>query len=157
MKIGYANMEQLLSSLPEMKKVESEFASFDKQLKTHLETQFNDFQKKVEAFRQHYESMPEAERTRKQTELEQLQGTLQKLQQESQEQLANKHNNLLEPLLNQVKKAIQQVAKEQGYAFILNENAGGMPTLLFVDEHHNVSSLVLKKLGVAPAIAPKKK
>ncbi len=47
-----------------------------------------------------------------------------------------------------VGKAIEDVAKENGFSYILNPRMiEGGDVLLFTDEKYNISELVLKKLG----------
>ena len=55
----------------------------------------------------------------------------------------------LDELLEKVKKAIDEVGKENGYTFILNSQNGlGQDTFLYSVESIDITHLVLKKLGV---------
>ena len=160
LKIGYTNEEYILSFLPELKTIESEYTSFEKQLQKQLETKLDEFQQKVQNFQQGYETMAEAVKEQKQAELEQLQKSLQRLQLESQEKLSTKRANLLKPIYEKITKAIAQVAKENNYTHIFNDKAGSIPLLLYVDEKHeadNISERVLEKLGLNPKKENKKK
>lgn len=56
----------------------------------------------------------------------------------------------MQPVYTKVGKAIEDVAKENGYTFILNQQIGGLDVILYGDEKNDVSDLVLKKLGVTP-------
>jgi outer membrane protein len=56
----------------------------------------------------------------------------------------------MEPVYKKVGKAIEDVAKENGYTFVLNQQIGGLDVILYGDEKNDVSDLVLKKLGVTP-------
>ena len=60
----------------------------------------------------------------------------------------------MEPVYTKVGKAIEEVAKENGYSFILSPQipAGG-DILLYSDDKYNISTLVLKKLGITPTAA----
>ena len=58
----------------------------------------------------------------------------------------------MEPVYKKVGKNIEEVAKENGYTFIINpQTVGGGDILLYSDENYNISNLVLKKMGVTPA------
>ncbi len=150
LKIGYTNVEYIFSTLPEIKTIESEHASFEKQLNNQLEARVEAFQKQAQAFQQGYEAMTEVVRNQKQLELQQLEGSLKQFQLELHEQSDNKKINLLRPVYDKILNAIEQVAKENGYTHVLNANVGGIPALLYADEEHNISDLVLKKLGIDP-------
>ena len=96
------------------------------------------------------ETMTEPARNKKQQELQQQQMRIQQEEMEAQEKLASKHTNLLKPIYEKIQNKIEQVAKENGYTHVFNANVGGMPVLLYAGEEHNISTLVLKKLGVNP-------
>ena len=150
LKIGYTNVEYMLGLLPETKKIESECKSFEKQLRNQFEAQLGEYQQKAQAFEQGYATMTEAVRNQKQKELQQLREDLDQLQLEAQEKLVNKRNSLFMPIYDKITSTIEQVAKENGYTHVFNANTGGIPVLLYVSEEHNISALVLKKLGVSP-------
>jgi len=58
----------------------------------------------------------------------------------------------MDPIYKKIGKAIEEVAKENGFTFIINPQlSNGGDILLFSDEKFNISDLVLKKLGVTPA------
>jgi len=153
LKIGYTNMDYILGFLPETKTIRSEYTSFENQIKNQLEARMEEFQQKAQAFQQGHEAMTEAVRNKKQLELQKLHGGLEQLRLESQEKLASKYANLLEPIQNKITNAIEQVAKKNGYTHVFNANVGNMPVLLYADEGHNISDQVLQQLGVDPAKA----
>lgn len=100
---------------------------------------------------------PDAIKADKERELAGLQEGIQKFQQDAQTSLQNKQTALMDPIFKKVGKAIEDVAKENGYAFIIAPQVmGGGDILLYSDEKYNVSNLVLKKLGVTPQPAANK-
>lgn len=159
LKIGYADMDYIFGLLPESKRVESEFLSFRKQLVSQMEAKGREYQQKGQALKKGYASMTEAVRNKKERELQQLGASIQQIQQEAEQKLANKQANLLKPLYEKIQSMIEQVAKAQGYTHVFSTNAGGggAPVLLYATEEHNISDLVLKKLGVKPSKGKKKK
>ena len=89
--------------------------------------------------------------------LTQLQENIQKFQQDAQASIQNKQDQLMSPVFAKVGKAIEDVAKEQGYSFIINPQLiGGGDILLYSDEKYDISDLVLKKMGVTPKPAANK-
>ncbi len=150
MKIGYVDLDYVFSFLPEIKKVESECASFEKQLQNQLEAKIREFQQKLQDLQQGYETMDEPVRNQKQQELQELEKNLKRLQLESQEKLMSNRNSLLSPIDAKIRSTIKQIAEDNGYIYILNASLGGMPVILYVVEEHNISDLILKKLGISP-------
>lgn len=155
-KIGYVNVEYVVGLLPETKIIKSEYTSFEKQIQNKLEGRLETLQQKAQAFQEGYETMTEALKEKKQAEFQQLKEELERLQLESQDKLSSKRNDLFKPVYEKVRSAIEQVAKEHGYTYILSQNLDGIPVLLYADEQHNISDRVLKKLGSDPGQASKK-
>jgi outer membrane protein len=150
LKIGYVNMEHILIRLPETKAMQSECATFEKQLNNQIKAGIEDFQQKRQVFEQSYEAMTEAVRNQKQLELQQLQKSINQLQLALPDKVVGKQSNLLEPVYEKIQSAIAQIAKESGYTYVLGNDIGSIPVLLYADEQHNISDRVLKKLGIDP-------
>jgi len=157
LKIGYANMSYILNLLPEAKSVEADYRSFEKQIKNRLEAKIGEFQEKLQALDKGYETMTEALRNQKEAELRELKGSIEQLQLEAQESLANKHVELLKPIYEKIQQAIESVAKENGYTHVFNADAGGMSMLLYGAKEYDLTNLVLKKLGITPPKVQEKK
>ena len=157
LKIGHIDVEYILKLLPETKKMESEFNSFEKQLKNKLQAQIGELQQKVQALEQGYEAMNESVRNQKQRELRQLQKYLEQMQLESQGKMVSKYNSLVKPIYEKIHSMIEQVAKANGYTHVFNADIGGIPVLLYASEEHNITELVLRKLGISPDEDKKKK
>lgn len=150
-KIGYADVDYILSQMPEAKEVQSELEAHNTQLQNQLQAKYQEYQQKLQAYQQGAANMIDAVRQEKETELAQLEQRIQKFQQDAQGSLQKKSQSLMEPIYAKVGAAIEAVAKENGYAYILNGQIGGMDVVLYADEKHDVSDLVLKNLGVTPA------
>jgi outer membrane protein len=95
--------------------------------------------------------MLDAVRQNTERELQQMQENLTKLQQDAQTTINNKQAQLMDPVYKKVSKAIEEVAKENAYTFVLTSQIGGLDVILYADEKSDVSDLVLKKMGVTPA------
>ncbi len=155
-KIGFANVAYIYSKMPESKQVENELAATEKQLKTQLEAKMREFQTKLQDYNANVNNMLDAVRANTERELNQLQENLQQLQQDAQTTIQNKHAQLMEPVYEKVGNAIAEVAKENGYTFILSEQIGGLDVVLYASDSSDVSDLVLKKMGVDVAAAEPK-
>jgi outer membrane protein len=149
-KIGYADPDYILSQLPEAKQIDTELKSLQNQLKTQIEAKAQEFQKKLKDYNDNINTMllPVKENTER--ELQQLQANYEKLQQDAQTSIQSKQNQLMQPVLLKIGKAIEEVAKENTYTLIINSQVGGLDVVLYGDEKLEVSDLVLKKLGVTP-------
>ena len=150
-KIGYADWEYIFSQLPEFKQIDNELKTHGTQLENQLKAKYSDYESKVKAYQGMPATTPDAIKADKERELAGLQESIQKFQQDAQTSLQNKQTALMDPVFKKVGKAIEDVAKENGFAFIMAPQVvGGGDILLYSDEKYNISNLVLKKLGVTP-------
>jgi outer membrane protein len=149
-KIGYADVDYIFSQLPEAKQIEAELKSTQAQLKNQIDVKYQDFQKKLADYQANLNTMLDAVRQNTERELAQMQQNIEKLQQDAQTTIQTKQTQLMEPVYKKVGKGIEDVAKENGFTFILNQQIGGLDVILYGDENMDVSDLVLKKLGVTP-------
>ncbi|MGC3948239.1 MAG: OmpH family outer membrane protein [Chryseolinea sp.] len=149
-KIGYADVDYIFSQMPESKAIDAELKSTQAQLKNQIDTKYQEFQKKVQDYQANLNTMLEAVRQNTERELQQMQQNLEKLQADAQTTIETKRSQLMDPVYKKVGKGIEDVAKEQGFTFVLNQQIGGLDVILYGDEKMDVSDLVLKKLGVTP-------
>ena len=149
-KIGHADWEYIFSQLPEFKTIENELKSYETQLQNQVKSKVQEFNTKYKAIQELPSNVPEAIRKDKESELAYLQDNIQRFQQEAQASIQKKQNDLIAPVFTKVGNAIEEVAKENGFSYILNPRMlSGGDVLLFTDEKYNISDLVLKKLGLA--------
>ena len=155
MKVGYTNVDYVLSQLPDSKQIESDLKTYRSQLENSLKAKYSDFEGKAKDYQANGEKMSEVIRKDKEKELQNLQASIQEFEKNSEESLQKKQQTLLAPVLEKIQKAIKEVAKENGYTYVFNSDAGygTTPILLHAPEEDNVSNLVLKKMGVTPAPA----
>jgi outer membrane protein len=156
-KIGYADVDYIFSQLPEAKQIDTELKSTQAQLKNQIDAKYQDFQKKLADYQANLNTMLDAVRQNTERELQQMQQNIEKLQQDAQTTIQAKQTQLMEPVYKKVGKGIEDVAKENGFTFILNQQIGGLDVILYGDEKMDISDLVLKKLGVTPTAAAEPK
>lgn len=150
-KIGYADVDYIFSQMPEAKQIDTELKSTQAMLKNQIDSKAQEFQKKYTDYQNNLNTMLDAVRQNTERELQQMQANLEKLQQDAQTTIQNKQTQLMEPVYKKVGKAIEDVAKENGFTFILNQQIGGLDVILYGDEKMEISEMVLKKMGITPA------
>jgi outer membrane protein len=150
--MGYADWQYIFSQLPETKQIENELKTHGTQLENQLKAKSQELEAKYKAYQGMPATTPDAIRADKERELQGMQDGIQKFQQDAETSLRNKQSALMDPVFKKVGKAIEDVAKENAYTFIINPQSmsNGEDILLYSDEKYNISNLVLKKLGVTP-------
>jgi outer membrane protein len=148
-KFGYLNSASILQEMPQVKQADSQLEALQKQLQKkgqgmveELQKSYADAQKKIESG-----ELSPKQQEEEGKKLEAKQAEIQKFEQEMQKQVQDKRNELMTPILTTINKAIQEVAKENGYTFVFDEGV-----LLYKDPAGDVTSLVRAKLGM-PATA----
>lgn len=152
-KIGFADVEYIFSQMPEAKQIEAELQTLQAQLKKQYDAKVAEFQKKLQEYQAYGNTVPDAVKQNTERELQQLQQNIQKLEQDSQDNLQRKQVQLMEPIYTKVGKAIEEVAKEQAFTMVVNNQISGLDVVLYADEKSDISDLVLKKMGVTPQAA----
>lgn len=154
-KIGYADTDIIISKMPEFKQVQTELQTHGTQLDSQLKSKMSEYETKLKAYREGAATMLDAVRADKERELTALQESIQKFQQDAQSAYEKKHADLMTPIYQKVGKAISEVAKENGYSFIINSRvSSGDDILLHVDPAYDISDLVLQKMGVPATNKP---
>ena len=149
-KIGYTNADYILNLLPEAKQIESDLKSHEKVLQNQIQAKYKEFETKMADYQTNAESWDELIRADKEQELQGLQQSMQKFQSDAEQSLMKKRETLLKPAYEKIGKAIEDVAKENGYSHVFSLGAPGLDILLYAREQDDITNLVLKKLGVTP-------
>src|SRR5690606_40611735 len=93
-------------------------------------------------------TMADTVRANRQREIEQAMADLEQMQQNAQVTLQNKQKLYMAPLYLRINKAIEEVAKENGYDIILTDKISGVDFLLFNTGQTDISILMLQKFEV---------
>lgn len=158
-KIGWTNVDFILQSLPDFKDIQTKLSTEMAQYEKLYNEKLTEAQKLMEDYQKNAATMSEVIRKDKEKVLQNKQQELQELQQNSESALQTKRQELLMPVMDKIQNAINDVAKENGYTYVLNSDAGMGTTmvLLVAPENDNITNLVLKKLGITPAPAAAEK
>ncbi|WP_375584830.1 OmpH family outer membrane protein [Cyclobacterium xiamenense] len=152
LKIGYTNVEYIMSLMPEMEQIDADIQDYSNQLGQQIQTKTQSFQQQVASYQQSAQTMTDEARATKERELQTMEQEIQKFQQDAQSSYQRKLQELLEPVQTKVYNAINAVAAENNYTHVFSEAAGQSPILLYTKENDPFTDLVMAKLGLeAPA------
>ena len=145
-KIAYVVSENIVPEMPAYKRAKSEVEAYGKQLQKVLEAE----QKKMQEYYQEVMQKanegnltPKAEQEA-QAKLQEMQASLQKQAAEADQKLAQKEGELTKPLYEELDKALKKVAKENGYAYILDKKF-----LLYSEGGIDATAKVKTALGIS--------
>ena len=144
-KLGYIDSQELLLLMPERKTAEEEVQTFAKSLESQLQAMTAEYQQSVQEYQSSESTYTDLVKQDKVTEITGLEQRIQSFQQNAQQALQAKEQELLEPILQKARTAIEDVASEGGYTYIFDKSVG---SILFVKESENILQLVKKKLNL---------
>lgn len=142
-KFGYIRVDEMVSLMPELKKIDTLLLSFQNdslpRTYNYLLSQFQ-YYDSVATDSVHQTSVVRQQAARQRAD---FLGELQNWQSSAQSLVEAKQNALLQPVYDKVLKAIDEVAKEKGYAYVFNKEA-----LLVQPAADNLLPMVAEKLKV---------
>ena len=150
-KVAYANVELILAYMPETKAMQGQLVKMQKAeaqkleaTKTYMQTVYMEAQETASQ-----ENPDEAKLQGYQTKLEGLQKELQEKGAAAEQMLARKRAQLMAPITTKLQTAMEDVAKADGYSFILNSVDGtGFSIVLYGPDDRNLTKKIMQKLGI---------
>ena len=150
-KIGYISVDELLSVMPEVKKVQNELASYDSSIQINYGETVKEYLAKDSAFRVDSAKLSPAMRKAKLAEIEKLGTEATSFQQNYQNMLTERRNQMMQPIVDKALTTIKEVAKANGFTYVFNKEA-----LIMQPDTEDLLPLVKKKLNITdiPAAKP---
>lgn len=149
-KIAHISLDSLLSIMPESKKAKQASQDYYKQIEAQVGTMQAELQKKYQEYQEKQTTYTDLIKQTKEKELQDLNQRIQDFQQSAQADIQKKNEELTKPVYDKAKKAIDQVAKENGYKYVFDTSAG---IVLYSEPGDDLLNLVIKKLGITPGAA----
>ena len=144
-KIGYLNFDQLVDQLPETKVIRTQLETYNKQFQDTYAAMTTEYQSKGQAYEAQRNTMTDAVRLQKEAELSDLQKRIQAFQTDAQQKVQVKTSEITKPLFDKIRAAAAQVAKEKGYAYVINS---AQTDLIVSPPGDDLMADVKAKLGV---------
>ena len=152
LKLGYTNIDYVLSKTPEAKDIQNQLTIQRTQSTNELTRMQKELQDKYGIYEKGAAQMSDVIRKDRETELQGLQTRIQEFGQSAETSLQTKYQQLVNPVVQKIQKAIDAVAKDNSYTYVFNLDAGAntIPILLVAPEQDNITDLVLRKMGIDP-------
>ena len=144
-KIGHINSNELLAAMPERETIQKDIEEYAAQLTTTMDAMRKEYESKVADFQSKQDVMTDIIRDNKIKEITDLEKRITEFQKTAQADLQKKEEKLLQPIIDKAKQAIDDVAKENSYTYVLDSSMG---VVLYSIESDDLLPLVKKKLGI---------
>ncbi|MBI1228170.1 MAG: hypothetical protein GC192_23250 [Bacteroidetes bacterium] len=147
-KFGHLNTGNLLVQIPATKAADEKLKILQDSLVAAGQAHAKVAQEEYMAFAKEYQAgnIPPVEAQKKQAEFEKKEQELAQLEDDISNQLAQKRQELLGPILDQLEKAVNEVGKEGGYTMIFDTSV--FNAVLFAKDSDDIEPLVKAKMGL---------
>jgi len=145
-KFGHVNVADIVLLMPEYQNISTVMESETKKLEDQLTVMREDLQKIELEYENNYETYSVEQRTAKEQEYADMQQRVQTFFTGAQQSLQQKQQELQIPVLEKLKRTIEEVGAEQGYLYIFEVNSG--LTLFHSSKSEDVTPMVKTKLGI---------
>jgi len=152
LKVAYVQTSVLLDQAPGRAEAE---AQFDKETGTYrdqIKRMSDSLNAMVADFQKRQATLSAAARETQGKGIQAKEAEYQRRTQELEQKAQGRQNELVQPILDKIKQAIEDVRIEGGYAMIFNADQGS--PIVAVDKNLNVTERVLSKLKGTTAAAP---
>ena len=144
-KIGHINFEELMGSMPELVKIEIELKEYQNSLTEQGQDKAKTAEEKANQFVKDSATFSESKKEIIRDEVLKLYQEAQNWQQIAQEKYNQKAQEKVIPVRLKAIEAVKLVAKENGYAYVIDESSNA---LIVSPAGDDILALVKKKLGI---------
>lgn len=125
-KLGRVNTQEIILTMPETKEMQTNMEAYAKDLQDNIETIGVEFNNKLQEYQKNYETLSNAVREMKAKELEDLRARREQFEQAAQADYQRHYNELMEPIIEKARAAIEKVSAAGGYLVVFDISAGSM-------------------------------
>ncbi len=143
--MAHINSEMLVQAMPETIAMSEELKRIGQDYDTDYKSQATELQVKAQKYQEEAQGKTKEINERRIQEIEELKQKLQLYLRSAQEELQKKEYQLLRPIIDKAKKAIEDVAAEKSIKYVFDSSPGKG---LIVMEGEDLMSAVKAKLGL---------
>ena len=143
-KIGYVDSQSIIDMMPESAKIQQDLQAYYGELQAELQAMATEYQNKLRDYEANSATMSNILRQSKEKEIVDLQGRIQDFQNNAESDFAAKQEELPKPMLDKIKKAIDDVVKAKGMAYVFEKTV----ILSIGDTAIDITADVKAKLGL---------
>ena len=145
-KFGHITSEQLLQAMPEYDTAQMQVQELRQQYDLEIERIQVEINKKIEEFNQTEATLSDLIKEAKASEIQEMQVRLQNFAQTAQQDLQQQSQVMIQPVMDKARKAIDEVAKENGLLYVFDLSQGN--PVYVSEESMDMLIAVKAKLGL---------
>jgi len=145
-KIAHVGTQELIESMPAYQAAMSQLEKLENTYRADIDELLKEAQSTNQRYQAEASSRTEEENASRARELQSTQERIVQFQQNAQKKLQEKETQLLRPVYEQARTAIQKVARAKGYDYVLDSTTGAGGVLLA--DGYDLANDVKKELGI---------
>jgi len=145
-KLGHINSQEVLTLMPERAVIEKTLAALQTQWEGELVKMREEYYAKIKEFQDKQATMPASIKEARQSEIAEIEQRITTFNQTASTDLQKKQQELFTPVIDKVKKAINEVGAENNYTYIFDLSTQGI--IYQSPKSNDIAPLVKKKLGL---------
>ena len=122
-KLAHINTQDLIKAMPEYKVAQTDIEKLGKTYETTIQTSLKELETKLKQYNADAEAQTQEENQKRMQEVEGMKQSLSQYQQQAQKDLQEKEFNMIKPITEKARVAIEKVAAAQGIDYVF-EAAG---------------------------------
>lgn len=143
-KIAHIDVQELLSQMPQMKTAQAELQKLGETYKADIESSVTELKNKYNQYSNEAAGKTKEENDKRAAELQGYEKNIGDAQQTAQQELQKKQQELMGPITEKAKAAIEKVAAAEGIDYVIDASPGGG---LIVAKGKDLLPAVKKELG----------
>jgi len=152
-RIAYVNPQALFESAPGRAAAEETFRKETEAYRAELSRLNDALNKAVQDYQKTEATLTAGQKETRQRALQAKQDSLQQRQQELEQRANQRQNELMAPIMESVRKVLEDIRAEDGYAMILSSEPGTSP-ILAADKNLDITERVVARLRTIAATNP---
>ena len=141
-KLAHINTQELIEAMPEFVKAQAEIEQMGKTYDAEIQGSLKELDVKLKQYNAEAEAQTQEENQKRMQEVEGIKQSIGQFQQQAQKDLEEKRFNMLKPITEKAKAAIEKVATVQGIEYVFE--AGG----LIIAKGKNLMADVKAEMGL---------
>tara|TARA_B100000963_G_scaffold215989_1_gene188394 strand:- start:184 stop:687 length:504 start_codon:yes stop_codon:yes gene_type:complete len=142
--VAHIDSQSLISQMPEVKEAQAQIEKLQKTYQTEIEASMKEYQTKLQTYSADAQNQTDVTNQARQKELQGMEQNIQQYQQTAAQDIQQKQADLLRPLIEKARTAIQNVARAQGFDYVIDATPGGA---LILFDGKDLIAEVKKELG----------
>jgi len=150
-RIAFINSEQVIVQLPEAQEAQKILEDMQIIARDSIQLLEATFKEKLDEYQLLESQMTEEAKRQKQTELAELQNYYPVFTRRKSDEIQRVRDELMQPILQKIQKAIDKLAKDEGLDFIFDKTSA-VPILLYGGNQYNLTNKLLDMMirGTTP-------